>query len=235
MTLRNEKIGQVGSFTYLGSIISKEGGSSKDVKSRIAKAQGIFSHHSYKKVWKNRKISMQTKIRILEATVMAVVKYGCEAWVLWKADEDLLDFFQRNRLRIVLGTRLTDSISNSRLYKKCGSIPLSWAIMKQRLKWLGHVLWMKDDRLPKIVLSANCLGLKPKAGRPRLRWEDVIKKDFKEMEISWEGLKREALNKLGWRRSVRSCLASGGWVLRWVVASSSSSLVISKNWWQKKK
>ena len=33
-----------------------------------------------KKVWKNRKISLQTKIRILEATVMTVVKYGSEAW-----------------------------------------------------------------------------------------------------------------------------------------------------------
>ena len=39
----NEKIDQVGIFTYLGSIISKDGRSSEDVKSRIAKAQGVFS------------------------------------------------------------------------------------------------------------------------------------------------------------------------------------------------
>ena len=43
MTLGNEKIDQVGSFTYLGNIISKDVGSSEDVKSRIAKAQGVFS------------------------------------------------------------------------------------------------------------------------------------------------------------------------------------------------
>ena len=43
VTLGNEKIDQVGSFTYLGSIISKDGGSSENVKSRIAKAQGVFS------------------------------------------------------------------------------------------------------------------------------------------------------------------------------------------------
>ena len=36
-------IDQVDSFTYLGSIISKDSGSSEDVKSRIAKAQGVFS------------------------------------------------------------------------------------------------------------------------------------------------------------------------------------------------
>ena len=55
MTLGNEKIDQVGSFSYLGSIISKDGGSSEDVKSRIARAQGVFSQ--LKKVWKNRKKS----------------------------------------------------------------------------------------------------------------------------------------------------------------------------------
>ena len=43
MTLDNEKIDKVGSFTYLGSIISKDGGSIEDVKSRIAKAQDVFS------------------------------------------------------------------------------------------------------------------------------------------------------------------------------------------------
>ena len=84
VTLGNQKIDQVGSFSYLGSIISKDGGSSEDVKSRIGKAQGVFSQ--LKKVWKNRKISLQTKIRIFEATVMTVVKYGSEAWALQKAE-----------------------------------------------------------------------------------------------------------------------------------------------------
>ena len=156
VTLGNEKIDQVGSFSYLGSIISKDGGSSEDVKSRIAKAQGVFLQ--LKKVWKNRKISLQTKIRVLEATVMTVVKYGSETWALQKADENLLDVFQRNCLRIFLGTRLTDRISNSRLYEKCDSIPLSGAIMKERLRRLGNVLRMKDDRLPKIVLFVQPSG-----------------------------------------------------------------------------
>ena len=43
VTLGNEKIDQLGSFTYLGIIISKDSGSSEDMKSRKAKAQGVFS------------------------------------------------------------------------------------------------------------------------------------------------------------------------------------------------
>jgi hypothetical protein len=42
VTFGNGKIDQVGSFTDLDSIIRKDGGNSEDVKSRIAKAQGVF-------------------------------------------------------------------------------------------------------------------------------------------------------------------------------------------------
>ena len=119
LTLGNKRIDQVDSFTFLGNIISKDGGSIEDVKSRIAKAGGISS--LLKKVWKNRRISLQPKIRILEATVMTAVKYGSEAWALRKVDEDLLHVFC---IQIVLGTQLTDRISNSRLYEKSGSTPL---------------------------------------------------------------------------------------------------------------
>ena len=80
VTSVNEKIDHMGSFTGLGSIISKEGRSSENVKSRKARDQGVFSQS--KKFWKSRKISLQTNIRILGGTVTTVVKYGSEAWAL---------------------------------------------------------------------------------------------------------------------------------------------------------
>ena len=43
MTLGKEQIDEVGSFIFLGRSISKDGGSSEDFNSRIAKAQGVFS------------------------------------------------------------------------------------------------------------------------------------------------------------------------------------------------
>ena len=45
--LGNEKIDQDDSFTYLGSIIRKDGGCSEDVKSRIAKARVVFTVEIY--------------------------------------------------------------------------------------------------------------------------------------------------------------------------------------------
>ena len=134
-----------------------------------------------------------------------------EALALRKADENLLDVFHRNCLRIFLGTRLTDRISNSRLYEKCGSIPPSRAIMRERLIWLGHVLWMKDDRLPKIVLLDQPSRAKRKAARPWLAWEDVIKDRFKGNKYFLGGFK-EGDFEYGGGVGV-AVLASGGLVL----------------------
>ena len=67
-------------------------------------------------------------------------------------------------------------------------------------------LRMKDDRLKKIVFFSQRSRAKQKARPLHLGWEDVKSKDSKEMGTSWEGVKREATNRLEWRRSVRSCV-----------------------------
>ena len=76
---------------------------------------------------------------------------------------------------------------------------------------------MKDNKLPKIVFFGQPSKANPKAGRPRLGWKDVIKKDLKKMGASWEGVTRETLNRLGWRKSMCSCIG-----LRWLGAAVSS-------------
>ena len=78
--------------------------------------------------------------------------------------------------------------------KNFSSIPLSRYIMKERLRWLGYILQMKDDRLLKIILFGQHSRAKRKAGRPRQWWEGVVNNDLKEMGVSWEGVNREALN-----------------------------------------
>ena len=72
--LCSKKIDIVDNFNGLYNIVREESAYSKDVKTRIAKAQGDFSH--FKKVWKSWKGRLQTKTRILEALELTVVKNG---------------------------------------------------------------------------------------------------------------------------------------------------------------
>ena len=69
---------------------------------------------------------------------MTMVNHGSAAWALLKTDEDLLNVFQRNCQRFLLSIQLTDRISNINLHEKYDSIPLSWAIVKEKLRCLQN-------------------------------------------------------------------------------------------------
>ena len=82
--------------------------------------------------------------------------------------------------------------------------------MKERLRWLGHVLQVKDHKSSKLFLVGQPSKANRKAGHPQMGWEYVVWEDLVEMGTSGEGLKRVALSRLGLRRSMRSYV-----YLRW--------------------
>ena len=56
--------------------------------------------------------------------------------------------------------------------------------------------------------SGNTLGterLQEKTGRPRKNWMDVIKRDPKNMDLTWEEAEVLASDKAEWRRRVAQC------------------------------
>ena len=55
-------------------------------------------------------------------------------------------------------------------------------IVKSRVKWAGHMVRMKDDKLPKRSDTKKQEGCR-KRGRPRLRWEDCVKLDLRKAVV----------------------------------------------------
>ena len=62
-----EPLKQVNEFKYLGSIITANNSSATDIKRRLGLAFGKLD-----KVWKNKKVRLTTKIRLLDALVLPV-------------------------------------------------------------------------------------------------------------------------------------------------------------------
>ena len=58
---------EVQQFTYLGSIVSTDGGTEEDVKARLWKARVAF--HMLDKLWKSKIISRHTKLKIFNSNV----------------------------------------------------------------------------------------------------------------------------------------------------------------------
>ncbi|VDO59820.1 unnamed protein product [Schistosoma margrebowiei] len=78
ITLDDETLEDVESFTYLGSIIDEQGGSDSDVKTRIGRARTAFLQ--LKNIWNPKQLSTNIKVRIFSTNVKAVLLYGAETW-----------------------------------------------------------------------------------------------------------------------------------------------------------
>jgi hypothetical protein len=78
ITLSGDDIEDVSHFTYLGSIVNTTGGADEDIRVRKGKDRQAFIIS--RPVWRNRNVSLKTKLRIFETNVKSVLLYGSEAW-----------------------------------------------------------------------------------------------------------------------------------------------------------
>ncbi len=83
VSLPGEVIESVDEFCYLGSVISTDGGTDKDISVRIGKAR--YEFRAVQPVWLSRQLSLNTKLRIFSTNVNSVLLYGFETWRSTKA------------------------------------------------------------------------------------------------------------------------------------------------------
>ena len=103
ITVSDEPIREVESFTYLGSTVDKQGGTDSDIKSRIGKARSAFI--MLKNIWASKEIRISTKLRILNSNVKSVLLYGSETWRTTKASMKQIQNFFNTCLRRILSIR----------------------------------------------------------------------------------------------------------------------------------
>jgi len=86
---------------------------------------------------------------------------------------------------------------------------LNLIIKERRLRWLGHVLRMEDNRIPKQAMYWQA-DTKRKPGRPRQNWIDTIRQDLKSIGMTWEDAEQSAIKREDWRQSVAQCVYDTG-------------------------
>ena len=99
LRLNGEDVKRSSDFCCLGSIVAENGGTSKEVNLRIQKARGSFS--KLRKVWLNKSLCKDTKIKIFNACVKSVLLYGCETWLVTKEIQCKIQTFANRCLRYI--------------------------------------------------------------------------------------------------------------------------------------
>ena len=79
-----ETVEIVSDFIFWGSKITADGDRSHEIKRRLLLGRKVMTNLD--SIFKNRNITLPTKVRLVKAMVFPVVMYGCESWTVKKAE-----------------------------------------------------------------------------------------------------------------------------------------------------
>jgi hypothetical protein len=114
--LEEQVLEEVEAFTYLGSVVDKQGGTDADVRARIGKARAVFVQ--LKNIWGSKELSLKAKVRLFNTNVKSVLLYGSETWRTTVTTIKRVQTFINTCLRKILQIRWPDTISNKDLWQR---------------------------------------------------------------------------------------------------------------------
>ena len=79
-----ETVERLSDFIFWGSKITTDGDCSHEIKRRLLLGRKVMTNLD--SIFKNRDITLPTKVRLVKAMVFPVVMYGCENWTVKKAE-----------------------------------------------------------------------------------------------------------------------------------------------------
>ncbi|KAL1445920.1 hypothetical protein WDU94_013975 [Cyamophila willieti] len=210
LTVGDKVFKAVSQFKYLGEIVTNDGKTSTAIKDRLQ--CGNRAYFANLKLLKNKLISRKTKLKIYKTLIRPVVTYGSEAWAITQQDQEKIRRFERKIIRKIYGPICENGLdwrirNNQEIKEIMQGEDIVKFIKSQRLRWLGHVYRMDEDRMPKKILNAKVYNNR-RRGRPRLRWKDEVLKDLKAMKV--EGWIQLVNNRAAWRHVCEEAKAHPG-------------------------
>ena len=109
----------------------------------------------------------------VKAMVFPVVMYGCESWIIKKAEHWKIDAFELWCWRRLLRVPWTARISSQSILKEISpEYSLEGLMLKLKLQYFGHLMWRADTFERPWWLGK--IEDRRRRGWQRMRWLDVI-------------------------------------------------------------
>ena len=155
-------MGTITSFKYLGAVVSDDG-SKPEVLSRIAQATAALT--KLKPIWRDNKIFLGSKVKLMRFLVISIFLYACESWTLTAELEKRTQAFEMRCYRRLLNISYKDHVTNKEVRRKIQAAigeydELLTLVKKRKLRWFGHV--SRSTSLAKTILQGTVKGKKKK-------------------------------------------------------------------------
>ena len=137
-------------------------------------------------ILKSRDVTFPTKVYIVKAVVFPVVMYGCESWIIKKAEHQRTDAFELWCWRRLLRDPWTASRSNqSILMEDNPEYSLEGWLLKLKHQYFGHLMG-RANSLEKSLMLGKIEG-KRKRGQKRMRWSvSITDSMYMNLRKPWE-------------------------------------------------
>ena len=172
-----------------------------EISSRICKASSAFQSLS-RILWHQRETQTRTKVRILNSVILPTLLYGLESSVLLEPFVRRLESFVVRCLRIILGISVRQKKRHTTIRKMAKQQRISSILTQRRLRFLGHLSRMSEERLPKQLLVSAPVRGKRTAGGQKCRWSDLVANDLKLCNLS-RSWREQAQERDSWRATIR--------------------------------
>ena len=123
-----ETVETVADFIFLGSKISADGDCSHEIKRCLLLGRKVMTNLD--SIFKSRDITFSTKVHLVKAIVFPVVMYGCESWIIKKAECQRIDAFGLYCWRRLLRVPWTARRSNQSILKISPGCSLEGLMLK---------------------------------------------------------------------------------------------------------
>ena len=153
---RTKTMETMSDFILGGSKITADGDCSHDIKRHLLLGRKVMTNLD--SIFKNRDITLPTKVCLVKAMVFPVVMYGCESWSVKKAECRRIDAFELWCWRRLLRVPWTARRCNQSILKEISpGISLEGMVLKLKLQYFGHVI-RRVDSLEKTLMLGGIGG-----------------------------------------------------------------------------
>ena len=129
---------------YGGSKITADGDCSHEIKRRLLLGRKVMTN--LESILKSRDIALPTQVHLVRAMVFPVVMYGCESWIIKKAERRRTDAFELWCWRRLLRVPWTARRSNQSILKEINpEYSLEELMLKLKLHFFCHLMWRTDS------------------------------------------------------------------------------------------